>query len=826
MLLMNPTEEYNVQIVNPEVGGAPEQRPTGIPEVLPILALADIVLFPGMVVPLAVESPTSIRLIDDVVAGDRMVGMVLQKRGEGHEEKPEPGWEDLYRVGCAARILRMLKFPDGSVRILVEGLARIQLIEPVETVPYLRARCGVLLEKLEPSIELEALVRNVRDRFQEIAQLSPAVNEQLRVAVLNTEHPGRLADLIAANVHLGLEERQQLLETVDVKERLRLLLKLLSREIEVLQLGSKIREEATSSLSKSQREFFLREQLKAIRRELGEAELDKELDELKEKIEAAGLPEEAHKAAMHEWERLHQINPASPEYTVSRNYLDWILSLPWNKSTEDRLDIHEAEKVLNKHHYGLEKVKERLLEFLAVLQIKKDVRGPILCLVGPPGVGKTSLGKSVAEALGRKFLRISLGGVHDESEIRGFRRTYVGSMPGRIIQGLRRVGSNNPVFLLDELDKIQSGPHGDPASALLEVLDPEQNHSFVDHYLDIPFDLSRILFIGTANWLDPIHPALRDRLEVIEIPSYTAGEKLQIAKRHLIPRQLQEHGLDKKRVRIYDSALNRLIQEYTREAGVRQLVREIASLIRKAARRIVSGEVQRLPFQIKADDLPNLLGPPKFQREKREKITESGIAIGLAWTPVGGEILFIEATRMPGKGRLTLTGSLGDVMKESAQAALSYLRSQGPDFGVEIGSFDEWDIHIHVPAGATPKDGPSAGLTILVALASLFSGRLARSDLAMTGEISLRGRVLPVGGIKEKVLAAHRASIREVILPEANRNDWEEVPAEVRKAMKVHFVQRIEEAIPIALTESMKKPKSTSAQSRPTKKKASKARQT
>lgn len=799
-MLADSVEQINFQINHSSPSAVLEKEEIpGIPEILPILALEDIVIFPGMIVPLAVEVPASVRLIDDAVAGDRLVGVVLQK----NRDKPLPAWEDLYHVGCAIRILRMLKFPDGSVRILVQGLLRIQLIEPVEFKPYLKARCGVLIEKVETSLEVEALIRNVRDKFLEIAQLSPAVNEQFRVLVLNISHPGQLADTIAAHMHLKLEEKQQLLETLDVKVRLRALFSMLSREYELLQLGTKIREEAQTSLSKSQREHFLREQLKAIRKELGETQIENELDELKERIEAAKLPEEAYKAAIREWERLHQIHPASPEYAVSRNYLDWILSLPWTTSTVDRLDLHEAQRILDRDHYGLTKVKERLLEFLAVLQLKRDLRGPILCLVGPPGVGKTSLGRSISEALGRKFLRISLGGIHDEAEIRGFRRTYVGSMPGRIIQGLRRVGTNNPVFLLDELDKIHGGgPHGDPASALLEVLDPEQNNAFVDHYLDIPFDLSKILFIGTANWLDPIHPALRDRLEVIEIPSYTVGEKIEIARRHLLPKQLAEHGLSKDKVRILNATYRQIITNYTREAGVRQLVREIAAILRKVARKIVEGSVQRLPIIVRPSDLQDLLGAPPYSAEKREKITDSGIAIGLAWTPYGGELLFIEATKMPGKGRLHLTGSLGEVMKESAQTALSYLRSQGEELGIKIEDFDQWDVHIHVPAGATPKDGPSAGITILIALASLFSGLLVRSDIAMTGEISLRGRILPVGGIKEKLLAAYRARIYNVILPEANHNEWQEIPEEVRKTLKPYFVERIDQAIKLALLDN------------------------
>jgi len=778
-----------------ESGGKQSQQPSSValPAALPILGLTDVVIFPAMVTPLAVESGSSLRLIDDVIAGDRLVGLALQK----NPETKEPAPEELHTVACLGRILRMLKYPDGTARILVEGLRRIRIYEWASREPYPRARCEIIPEEVEDSLELAALARSVKEKFQQIAELSPALNDQVRAAVMHAEQPGQLADMIAANVHLNLSDRQKLLEIANVKERLKTLLRLLMREAELLELGSKIQKEASSSMSKTQREFFLREQLKAIQKELGEGEWENELETLAEELRKADLPEEARKAAMTELGRLRQTPPASAEYVVLRNYLDWIVNLPWNASTEDRLDLRKAEEILEAHHYGLKKVKERLLEFLAVMQLKRDLKGPILCLVGPPGVGKTSLGRSVAEALGRKFLRISLGGVHDEAEIRGFRRTYVGSMPGRIIQGLRRVKSNNPVFLLDELDKVGSGPRGDPASALLEALDPEQNHAFIDHYLDVPFDLSRVLFLATANWLEPVHPALRDRLEVIELPSYTVEEKLQIAKRHIIPRQLQDHGLKPRQLRIRLPALRRLIREYTREAGVRQLVRGVAALSRKAARQIVVSGSKSV--SVKAEDLPRLLGAPPYRNETADRITECGIAIGLAWTPVGGDILFIEATKMPGKGRLILTGSLGEVMKESAQTALSLLRSQARTLDMEPPPMDQVDLHIHVPAGATPKDGPSAGVTIFTALASLFAGRRVRSDLAMTGEISLRGRVLPVGGIKEKVLAAARSGLKEVILPEANRAEWNEVPEETRRALRPRFVKRAEEAARLAL---------------------------
>jgi ATP-dependent Lon protease len=767
-----------------------------VPAVLPILGLSDIVIFPTMIAPLLVDTPQSIRLIDDVVEGDRLLGLVLQRRSE--VDNPQP--EDLWEYGCAGRVLKMLKFPDGSVRVLVEGLWRIRIKEYETLIPYLRAKIEVLKDVVQEDVELTALARNAHTEFQEIIKLSPALSDQVKIAALNTEVPGNLTDLIAANLNLNLEERQRLLELNNVKERLQRLRPLMDRELEVSQLSTKIQNEVTNSMAKSQRDFFLREQIRAIQRELGEADPTiTEINTLREQMEKNPLPDEVQKVAYKELERLSQMSPAVAEYALTRNYVDWLLNLPWNKSTEDTVDIDTAARILEEQHFGLEKVKERLLEFIAVIKLKQDLKGPILCLVGPPGVGKTSLGKSVADALGRKFARISLGGLRDEAEIRGHRRTYVGAMPGRIIQSLRRVESRNPVILLDELDKVGSDFRGDPASALLEVLDPQQNNTFTDHYLDLPFDLSHVLFITTANWLDPIHPALRDRLEVITLPSYTAAEKLQIAKRYLVPRQLEEHGLARKQVKIPDTTLRRLIHDYTHEAGVRQLEREIASLTRKAVRKIVSGNGQIEPLVIVDKSLPDYLGQPRFIFDKAERITEIGIAMGLAWTPVGGEILFIEATRMPGKGQLMLTGSLGDVMKESAQTALSYLRSQAKLLNIDLTDFDKYDIHVHVPAGATPKDGPSAGSTIVVALASLFTKRRVRSDVTMTGEISLRGRILRVGGIKEKVLAALRSGIKEVILPEQNRNDWLEVPEEVRNKIKAHFVRHISELVLLTL---------------------------
>jgi len=764
-----------------------------LPEILPILGLSDIVIFPGAVVPLLVETGASLKLVDDIVAGDRLFAAVLQRKPDVAE--PEP--QDLYEVGCVSRLSKMVKFPDGTVRVLVEGLWRIRVKDYQLPAPYLRATYELLRDETEDSVELQAMLRNAHKQFEEIAKLSTALSDQVKIAALNTEHPGHFADLIAANLNLSLEERQKLLETISVRERLAKLLPLLNREQEVLTLSSKIQSDVASNIAKNQRDFFLREQMRVIQRDgdpnAGEAK------SLREKIDSTPMPDDARKAALQELERLQQTPPAAAEYGVARNYLDWILNLPWEKSTEDKLDLKAAEKILDDQHFGLAKVKDRLIEFIAVIKRRKQIKGPILCLVGPPGVGKTSLGKSVADALGRKFARISLGGMRDEAEIRGHRRTYVGAMPGRIIQTLRRVESRNPVVLLDELDKVGADFRGDPAAALLEVLDPAQNNTFTDHYLDLPFDLSRVLFIATANWLDPIHPALRDRLEVIELPSYTESEKLQIAKRYLVPRQIEEHGLTKSEMKISDAALRALIREYTREAGVRQLEREIAALARKAARKIVSRNGAAHPVKLDVTDLKSFLGHAPFVSESAEKITEIGIATGLAWTPVGGDILFIEATRMRGRGNLILTGSLGDVMKESAQTAVSYLRSQAKKLDLDFDDYGKNDLHIHVPAGATPKDGPSAGVALVAALASLMSKRRVRSDTAMTGEISLRGRVLRVGGIKEKIIAAARFGLKQVILPEGNKSDWLDVPAEVRAKLKVHFVRQIAEVLQLAL---------------------------
>jgi ATP-dependent Lon protease len=790
------TEFISILGANDKTEAAARISTRSLPDALPILGLSDIVIFPGAVVPLLVETGPSLKLIDDLVAGDRLLGAVLQRNAN----VAEPGPLDLHEVGCVSRLTKMVKFPDGTVRVLVEGLWRIRIKDFQPPNPYLRAGFELLRDEAEDTVELQAMLRNAHKQFEEISKISSSLSDQVKIAAMNTEHPGHFADLIAANLNLSLEDRQKLLETVSVRERLQKLLPLLNREQEVLTLSSKIQSDVASNIAKTQRDFFLREQMRVIQRELGDTDPNaNEIRNLREKIEKAKLPDDARKAANQELDRMQQTSPAAAEYGVSRNYLDWILALPWETTTEDKLDLKTAEKILNEQHFGLEKVKDRLLEFLAVIKRRKQIKGPILCLVGPPGVGKTSLGKSVADALGRKFARISLGGMRDEAEIRGHRRTYVGALPGRIIQTLRRIESRNPVILLDEIDKVGADFRGDPAAALLEVLDPAQNSTFTDHYLDLPFDLSRVLFIATANWMEPIHAALRDRLEVIELPSYTESEKLQIAKRHLIPRQLEEHGLTRTDLKFSDAALRVLIREYTREAGVRQLEREIAALARKATRKIIAKNGSATTIKLEVENLEEYLGHPRFVFESAEKISEYGIATGLAWTPVGGDVLFIEATRMRGRGGLLLTGSLGDVMKESAQTALSYLRSSAKKLGIEMDDYNKHDLHIHVPAGATPKDGPSAGVTLVAALASLLSKRRVRSDTAMTGEISLRGRVMRVGGIKEKVLAAARFGVKQVILPEGNRSDWLDVPAEVRGKLKVHFVKQISEALELAL---------------------------
>ncbi|HOZ21311.1 MAG TPA: endopeptidase La [bacterium] len=787
---------------SPGVVSSEEIDAARIPEQLPILPLRDTVVFPHIVTPLVVAREKSVQLINDVIAGSRILGLVAQREAEVEE----PGLKDVFEYGCAAIILRMLKFPDGSLRVLVQGLSRIRVRKLVQETPYFIGEVETLEEKIAASTELEALKRNVAIQFQKVVSLVPQLPDELQVVVVNTSNPDKLADLVASNLNLTLEEKQEILEAVDVKKRLKRLTVYVNRELEVLEMGSKIQDKVQTELGKNQREYFLREQLRAIQKELGMGdERSAEIEELREKIAEAQLPEEADKEAMRELDRLSKMQPGAAEYTVARTYLDWMVALPWAKATEDNLDINKAGQVLDEDHYDLIKVKERILEYLAVRKLKADTKGPILCFVGPPGVGKTSLGRSIARAMGRSFIRISLGGVHDEAEIRGHRRTYIGALPGRIIQGIKNAGHNNPIFMLDEVDKIGQDFRGDPSSALLEVLDPEQNFSFTDHYLDVPFDLSRVMFITTANVLDTVPSALRDRLEVLELPGYIEEEKLQIAVTYLVPRQIGENGLRKKDIKFTRPALTRIIRDYTREAGVRNLERKIATVCRKMAKKVAAGEGG--PFTITPETVVELLGPPRFYSEVAERTNEPGVAVGLAWTPTGGDLLFIEATQMSGTKGLMLTGQLGDVMKESAQAGLSWIRAHARELGIEGDFFEKNDLHIHVPAGAIPKDGPSAGVTIATALISLIQKRPVRSDIAMTGEITLRGKVLPVGGIKEKVLAARRAGIRKVILPAKNRDDLEEIPDHAKKEMTFYFVDTVAEVLELALRGGKKRGK-------------------
>ena len=771
-----------------EAEGTPVDK-IEIAEELPVLPLKDTVIYPHIVAPLLVTEEPLIKLIDDALAGDRIVAVFAVKEGV-EDEMPRP--EDLHDVGSAVAVARMFKLPDGKMQMLVQGITRIKAVEFTQTQPYLKAKIERLTDVLEDTVEVEGLARNALNLFRQIVSLAPYLPEEIYIAAMNVSEPNDLADFLAANINLETQQKQELLEELNVKERLRKLTVFLNHEVEVLEIGSKIQSQVQSELGKGQREFYLREQMKAIQKELGEMdEKSMEINELRDEIEASGMTEEARKEAERELDRLENMPQAAAEYTVARTYLDWMVSLPWQKSTEDNLDVKRAAKILDEDHYDLERVKERIVEYLSVRNIKKDTKGPILCFVGPPGVGKTSLGHSIARALGRNFHRISLGGVRDEAEIRGHRRTYVGALPGRIIQGLRKAGTNNPVFMLDEVDKLGVDFRGDPAAALLEVLDPEQNDSFSDHYLDVAFDLSHVMFITTANQMFTIPPALLDRMEVLELAGYTEPEKVKIAKQFLVPRQLEEHGLANKKVKIDDETLHAIIRNYTREAGVRNLEREIAGVMRKIARRVAEGEIG--PFRVKAKDLHGMLGPIRFRQEVIDKADEVGVATGLAWTEVGGEILFVEAESYPGKGALTLTGKLGEVMQESARAAVTYARANAQKLGIAEDFFDKHDMHIHVPAGAIPKDGPSAGVTMAAALVSEATGMPVRKNVAMTGEITLRGKVLPVGGIKEKVLGAHRAGVKKVILPEDNDKDLEEVPDFVKEEMEFSFVKAVDE---------------------------------
>ncbi|MDX6439126.1 MAG: ATP-dependent Lon protease [Gaiellaceae bacterium] len=762
---------------------------------LPVLPLKETVVFPESMTPLAVGQERSIKLIDDVVSGERMLALITVR----NTEADPPGWDDLYSVGTVAVVHKMIKVPDGTLRILVQGLHRVRLVEPQQEDPYLVADLEELPDILPDSPEVEALTRNVQQQFAHIIGMTPYLPEELQLAAANVDDPSALCHLIASTLRLKTDERQELLEMVDVEERLRAVSLILSREVEMSELGSKIQSQVASEIDKGQREFFLRQQLKAIHDELGEGdEQQAEINELRGLIEEKSLPEHVLKAALRELSRLEKLPPAAAEYGVIRTYLDWIISLPWDEFTEDDLDLQHARQILDEDHFDLEKVKERIIEYLAVSKLKNDLSGPILCFVGPPGVGKTSLGQSIARALGRKFARISVGGVRDESEIRGHRRTYIGAMPGTIVRAIRDAESANPVFLIDEIDKMGSDFRGDPASAMLEVLDPEQHSSFRDHYLDLPFDLSKVLFICTANTLDTIRGPLLDRMDVIQLSGYTHEEKLGIAKRYLVPKQLKAHGLKRAQLAIPDRVLRLVIAEYTREAGVRGLERQIAALCRKAATLVATGHTEK----IKVDDerAREWLGPRRFSGDVRKRTADPGVATGLAYTEVGGDVLFIEATAYPGKGKLTITGQLGEVMQESAQAALSWVRSHTDELGLAPEWFAEHDVHIHVPAGAVPKDGPSAGVTMATALASLVRGIPVADDVGMTGEITLTGQVLPIGGVREKVLAAQRAGLKRVILPLENVHDLDDLPAETRRELEFVLVDHVEEVLDEAFT--------------------------
>ncbi|HET8862100.1 MAG TPA: endopeptidase La [Solirubrobacterales bacterium] len=768
-----------------------------LPDALPVLPLRETVTFPETLTPLAVGQERSIKLVDDVLGANRMLVMVASR----DPEDEEPGPEDLYDVGVVGVVARMLKVPDGTLRILVQGTQRVRLGPYVAEEPYLVARIAELPDVVDESPELEALSRNVQRTFSEIVEHIPYLPEELQMAVANIEDPAALGHLIAGALRISTEEKQELLERVDVAARLRKLSQILARELEVVQLGSQIQSQVQSEVDKGQREFFLRQQLKAIQDELGEGdEQQAEANELRQRIEEAGLPEHALKAAERELARLEKLPPAAAEHGVIRTYLEWLVELPWSRTTEDDLDIAHAREVLDADHYDLEKVKDRILEYLAVRKLKPDSPGPILCFVGPPGVGKTSLGRSIAKALGREFERISVGGVRDEAEIRGHRRTYIGAMPGTIVRALRDAGSRNPVFMIDEIDKMGADFRGDPSSAMLEVLDPAQNDSFRDHYLDLEFDLSEVMFIATANILDTVPGPLQDRMETIELAGYTLEEKRHIARRYLVPRQIEANGLKPSQIEFADSALTAIVEEYTREAGVRNLERQIGTTCRKVARDVAEGKGKG-KVKISAKRARELLGRRRFFAEQRRRTKDPGVATGLAWTPTGGDVLFIEATAMPGSGKLTITGQLGDVMKESAQAALSYVRGHWRDIAPDLEEswFAEQDIHIHVPAGAVPKDGPSAGVAMTVALASLVSGRPVRNDVAMTGEVTLTGQVLPIGGLKEKSLAAQRAGIKRVIVPKRNEGDVAEIPEHERGELEFVHVDEVAKAIDAAL---------------------------
>ncbi len=766
-----------------------------LPDILPILPLFDAAMFPKMVLPLVIMQAESVQLVDEAMAKDRMIGLLLAKKPIEKDSVPE---KDLESIGTSALIMKMAKTDNSRAQLLVQGVARFKVKEFIKEKPYLQAAVTHLEEIEAKDKETIALMSNIVDQFTKIVNLSPGLPPEMINMAKSIQEPGVLADMVTSTLNSKLEEKQKILETLDVKERLKKVTKMVNYQLDILELGSKIQSQVKGDMDKRQREYFLREQLKAIKEELGEKdEAQVEIEDYKAKIEEKNLPEEARKEAERELDRLSRMHPSSSEYTVSSTYLDWLTSLPWHESTKDNLDLKKAKKLLDEDHYGLEKAKKRIIEYLAVKKLNPDSKSPILCFAGPPGTGKTSLGRSIARAMGRKFVRISLGGVRDEAEIRGHRRTYVGALPGRIIQGIRRAESNNPVFMLDEIDKVGSDFRGDPSSALLEVLDPEQNNAFSDHYLDVPFDLSNVMFITTANILDTIPPALRDRMEVLRLSGYTEDEKIKIANRYLIPRQRKEHGLKATQISFTKGAIKLIINSYTREAGLRNLEREIAAVCRGVAAKIASEEAQSIA--IKVVNISKYLGPVRFTSETKARISVPGVVTGLAWTQAGGEILFIEAISMKGKGNMVLTGQLGDVMKESASAAMSFVKANDKKLGIPDGYFEKRDIHIHIPAGAIPKDGPSAGVTMLTAIASLATGKTVPKDLAMTGEITLRGQVLPVGGIKEKLIAAHRAGRKTVILPKWNEKDMEDIPKKIQKEIEFHFVDKMTEVLKIAL---------------------------
>ncbi len=768
---------------------------SSVPETLPILALRNTVLFPGVVLPITVGRDASLQLVRDAFAADKLIGVVAQRSSEIEDPLPD----DLYDIGTVATILKLIKMPDGSKSIVIQGKRRFRISEFEQTTPYFRAHVEPLTESVakDKQIRLQALIRSVKELAIQIVAMSPNLPSEAAYAIENIDSPTFLIHFIASNLQVEVDDKQELLETLSLVERASLVLKHLNREIQVLQLSEEIRSRVKSDVDQQQREYLLRQQMKAIQEELGESDGTGELDQLRQRAEDKNMPEHALETVMKEIKKLSRINPAAPDYAVTRNYVDWILDLPWTEYSEDHLDINHAEVILEEDHYGLEMVKKRILEYLAVLKLKGDMKAPILCFYGPPGVGKTSLGKSIARALGREFVRISLGGVRDEAEIRGHRRTYVGALPGRILQGLKKAGTANPVFMLDEVDKLGADFRGDPSSALLEVLDPEQNNAFNDHYIELDYDLSKVLFIATANFLEMIPSPLRDRMEIIQITGYTQDEKLAIAKGFLVPRQTERNGLQPDQFSISDEALSEIIDGYTRESGVRQLERTIGSVARGVAKKIAVDEVETETVQ--DDELESYLGARKFFSDVAERTEVPGVATGLAWTPVGGDILFIEVSASRGSGRMTLTGQLGDVMKESAQAALSYVKSRADELGIPQDAFRYWDLHVHVPAGAVPKDGPSAGVTMLTALVSIFTQRRVKHDLAMTGEITLRGLVLPVGGIKEKVLAAKRAGIKKVLLPYKNEKDIKEIKSEALDGLEITYLKRMEEATELAL---------------------------